>query len=422
MRQLAEKPELLMRCGVLVYTFFAALAPFVLNSWVATVLVMGLCAILVAAMTFEGVVYEVGRARKQAAKHAWPQAFYYVVLAQQKLRRCPWLAHLRLLRSHLSPKSLDLALEADLGMLRLKMNQPTEAEKHLRKVIALAPAAPVARHNLAVALWMQGSLREAQAHMREAHRQGFAEPRRQTRWERTLSSRLKFLGRKRLKRALAFAHLYQQLGCHEQALEIFRLSDQKDACRRQVHSLLALGREGDAYDLARSATSIDPTNHDSWIALGWIQALRGQVEEALFSLTIATSLNPNNLFCQETYMSLKISHCTQESLCDTMAKLGGAVAHPRLVYYAGALVNHRLGNWAEACTCSNAALLLGAQSADLLECMGHSLMKLGQREGRVFLKRFLEIVEVQSTALPRREERITAIRQAIGELDGVVNS
>ncbi len=419
---LTAKPERLMRCGIVIYSSLAVLAPLLLKSWPAIGLVVGLSAILIAALTFESVMYEIGRARRQVAKNAWPQAFYYLVLAQQKLRRRPWLARLRIFRSRLAPKCLDLALEADLGMLRLKMNQPTEAERHLRKVTRLAPDAPVALHNLAVALWMQGSLREAQTHMRAAHAKGFSEPRRSTRWERYLGRHLKFMGRRRLKRALAFAELYQQLGCHEQALEVFRLSDQQDACRRQVHSLLALGRGEEACALARSSTSKDPTNHDSWIALGWIQALRGEVEEALFSLTIAASLNPSNLFCQETYLNLKISHCNSEELPGLMRNLEDDAVHPRLLVFARALVNQRLENWAEALVCSNVAILLGTRSAELWECIGHSLIKLGQHEGRVFLKRFLEIVEVQSTPLPRRKERLTAVRQAIGGLDGVTNS
>jgi tetratricopeptide (TPR) repeat protein len=335
------------------------------------------------------------RSRRMSRLKRWPQAYFYAVLALDRLRHQPWRAGLPLGPSGAAPAKR-LELQAECGRLLLLLRRPGEAERTLRELLRELPHEDgLAQHRLARALHAQGKLRQARAALGRALRAGYRQ-------------------RQALPELVDPAGFYQALGYHAEALRLLRSDRLPAACWRRVRSLLALGRRGDAEREVWRALGEDPSNSHAWLSHGFLLAQSGSYAEATRAYTKACRLNPANLPAREQLLLL------ETRLCGSPGQLRGALAvlqeqqgDPIVASFGKALIHAGLECWQTAL--QHACLIQPCwPSLSLLEVMAYANLGLGRiRLGCRLLYRFCLALEVSGMPALHREQRLRQARLAL---------
>lgn len=358
---------------------------------------------------------EAGRSMRLAARGQWAQARFYNVLAQDKLRRQPWRGGLRVFRTRHEPASLALTLRADTGRLWLGLGQPRDAERALRTALRDLPNHGPCWHNLALALYAQGRLRQARTALERAVELGFVQPAPELLWKGALRW-LPAGARPRLRNLAFRVGFYQSLGFHDLTLACLSFQDTPEACWPRVTSLLALGRTEQARRLALEAVGRDPGHSQGWLALGFLAAQEGAFREAVRLYRKALRCDPDNAPCWEELHLLLARTRGPRGLLDALAVLDEY--EPGRQNAARALLLSGLGRWEDSLGRLLAQSSGPARTPAQWELAGHCRLRLGQvRSGLRFLRRFALAAEVSGLPMLQREERLREARRALAEHD-----
>jgi tetratricopeptide (TPR) repeat protein len=373
------------------------------------VLVVGLSLQLLPLLT----VPEAAKSFRLASEGRWAQASYFNVLAQQKLQTSPWKGGCRPFRTAQQAPTLALALKADAGRLQLGLGQPRQAERELRRVLKDLPWHACSYHNLALALYAQGKYRQARAALGQALALGLVQPARERFRQEGLSGWLPALN------GFGDARLYQSMGFHEIALRCLSIDQaHPEYIWRRVLSLLALGQTEQAEKDILAALGDRPENSYAWLSLGFLRALEGCSEEALWAYGKALGADQSasgskNLAVKEQMYALKASH-SPHALRNGLAVIAEYEMDPQARAVGNALLLAALGHWQPALEQVAKVANLVSLMPSLAEVAAYAHIERGQHElGCRLLHRFCLKAEISGLPMLEREQRLGRARETL---------
>jgi tetratricopeptide (TPR) repeat protein len=209
------------------------------------------------------------------------------------------------------------------------------------------------------------------------------------------------------------AHLLMQAGEFEQARAVAakgreRFPERKDLWLLEASALIKMKKTGEARDLITQSIAQEPGNEDLLFFLGGIQDETGEKGEAMKTMELILSINPQN-YQALNYVGYTLADDNRE-LDRALALITRALEQkPDADYIVDSLAwaQFRLGRFDEAWTNINRCLGLGGDGPVIWEHYGDIALALGKRE---------EAAKGYAEAISRMPDNIDALRAKLTEL------
>ncbi len=360
------------------------------------------------------VLRELRRSRTLSAKGALPQAYYYNILAQDRLRNSRWFRVPVLLGPTNRFPTAKLFLQAEAGRLLMNLERWQDAERRLESQVSEYPGDAVSWHNLAITQWQRGNLTQAKMSLGRAIRLGFVQPMpsflRVAGWWYRISGS-SHLGLLRL--AAMRAPLYQSLGFHRIALDYLVFDGSPIGSWKRTCAHLALGHLERARQEVRESLVRDPNNPYAWLSLGFLRVQEDSFHEAERAFEAVLRRDPENILAKEQLYILWARIRDHSGRLDALAVLQEYESNPGHQALGRTHLHFSLGNWEE---CLKAVLDVTPEvtTPSLLEVVGHAHLALGLgATGCGLLRKFFDLAEVSEYPMLDRAGRLTEARRAL---------
>lgn len=349
-----------------------------------------------------------------AARSAWPQAYFYNVLAQERVRQSAWLDQSFLFApSHLFPTA-KLFLQSEAGRILIALNRWQEAERCLKTQVVEFPKDAVSRHNLAIVDLHQGRFQQAKSNLTMATQLGATQPVRFLYRTAALVYRLTGFAPESVRRiAEAKATFYQSLGFHQLASELLVFDSSPIGCWKRTWSHLALNRRAQADAEVRRSLRQDSDNPHAWLSLGLLYGHAGDYTESARAFQAALRRDPEQVLAKEQLYILWARTHDDKGRLNALALLQEYETNSRHEALGRVILHHSLGNWGAALEAVPQVRPEFTLSS-LLEVVGHSFLNIGLiTEGTQLLSQFIELAEVSESPMLDRTARLTEAREAL---------